>query len=228
MTQKEIEIPSFGFTFANEVTHKQVLLVDLLERVNLDIATKLAPAWISPLLKEEEKRRVFLNLLENAIETIVLIKSAQKHVAAIRTHVDIDAMDEYLGKIVDFSFIGFENPDKWKLVEPDPDVQADSFDDLHPFEITEDSLEEMLEIAKLTDDISVPLVWLQYNLELITTGMRTLKRQIHHHREATVLFFRGLTIEQLSELMVFLGADHVQGSHSNSFLRRQPSDLLIQ
>lgn len=276
MIQKDVELGSRGFTFADKITHKQVLLVDLLERVNLDVAIDLAPAWISPLLKEEEKRRVMLSLLENALDTIEMIKIAQKHIGAIRSHIDFETMNDYLKKIVDFSFIGFDNPDAWEYADPsitdesndgeDEQMELSSHSNGHSLfrlqrvkpkvfyvlhklfkvkfsseaptetppeneavvEASQNSLEQMLQRAKLVDDISVPLVWLQYNLEQFNSGMTGLKRQIQAQRERMVVLFNKLSSEQYSELFEFLGADHLQASHAKNVLRREPSDLFIQ
>lgn len=132
--QKDIELGDRGFSFAEDITHAQVELVRQLENIDLDIAAEYVPESIQPILKEEQKRRVLLSLLENALEVVEIIKEAQKHIAALEIHSFSGAVDGYLSRIVRYSFIQFEDPNGWETAEPEKSDEVPEINDAQPKE----------------------------------------------------------------------------------------------
>lgn len=117
MIRKDIELGSRGFTFADEITHAQLELVRKLESVDLDIASEYVSSSALPILQEEEKRRVLLGLLENALEVVELVKEAKKHISALEMYSISGAVEQYINRIVEHSFIQFQDPNNWDITE---------------------------------------------------------------------------------------------------------------
>ncbi len=205
------EVSNQYYRFVDRTNHQDLLLLDRLTRTKLEYIASIAPSWMLPILKAENKRREMMLFLINAHEVLELISEASSNLSVILTHVGSDDPFDYLLKIIEYSALHLGQPVGWLMRAND------------------NYFSRLKHGYNPTEDVVSSLAWLQHNHELVKKQIDAIERhRIPRQRQIILNKIQRLSTSRFEELSKILNSNQALHPETLMRLKKIPTDLLIQ